>query len=286
MRNRRKRDRKVEKSRLCGFLMMLMLLLVCTAQVRAEGNGRVYDQAGLLTGTEREELEAQAKELEENTGYDFFVVTTDDAEGKEAVDYAEDFYMDHKSTINGVIYLIDMDNREIYIATSGDMRYRLNDDRIERMLDDAYDRVSEEEYAKGFEVMLQDTKQYLKEGIEDGTFTVDVETGEIVYYEKPKSITPVEALIALAAGVIAGGAVFGAIAGKYKLKWGRYAYSYRDNSSVVLQKQNDIFVNRVVTQRRIPKDPPHSSGGGGGGHSSSVHTGSGGNSFGGGGKKF
>lgn len=265
----------------------LLLPAVQTTPVFAEsaGGALVDDRADLLTASEEDQLQSSAKTLADSTGYDYFVVTTDDAGGKEARDYAEDYYMDHKTTLDGVIYLIDMDNREVYIATSGIMRYYLDDERWNQALDDAYNYVVDGEYAKAFSAMLSDTEQYLKAGIRDKTYTVDENTGKVTYYETPKeySLELYEILGSLLLGLLAAALIFGITVGKYKMKIGNYSYSYRDNSQLKLHRRTDTLVNKVVTHRRIPKEDSSS---GGGGHSSTVHTGSGGNSFGGGGRKF
>lgn len=268
-------------------------LLLSAAQMNpvfaeSAGCALVDDGADLLTASEEDQLQSHAKTLADSTGYDYFVVTTDDAEGKEARDYAEDYYMDHKTTLDGVIYLIDMDNREVYIATSGMMRYYLDDERWNQALDDAYDCVVDGEYAKAFAAMLSDTDQYLKAGIQEKTYTVDEDTGEVVYYETPKeySLELYEILSGLLLGLVVAILIFGITVGKYKMKIENYSYSYRDNSQLKLRRRTDTLVNKVVTHRRIPREDSSSSGGGGGGHSSTVHTGSGGNSFGGGGRKF
>ena len=178
-----------------------------------------------------------------------------------------------------------MDNREVYIATSGIMRYYLDDERWNQALDDAYNYVVDGEYAKAFSAMLSDTEQYLKAGIRDKTYTVDENTGKVTYYETPKeySLELYEILGSLLLGLLAAALIFGITVGKYKMKIGNYSYSYRDNSQLKLHRRTDTLVNKVVTHRRIPKEDSSS---GGGGHSSTVHTGSGGNSFGGGGRKF
>lgn len=174
------------------------------------------------------------------------------------------------------------------MATSGDMRFLLDDDRIDEILDDAYDCVSEERYGDGFAVMLEDTQRFAEEGILEGAYTRDVETGKIERYQKPKSISPMGFFVALAGGIGAAALFFGVTVGRYKLKLGKYSYSYRDHSEVKLSRKEDLFLNRIVTHRHIPKNPPSENHGGGGHMSSgsSVHMGSGGNSFGGGGRKF
>ena len=49
------------------------------------------------------------------------------------MEYAEDFYMDHYRIDNGFVCLIDMDNREIYVATSGDVIYYLEDNESDEL---------------------------------------------------------------------------------------------------------------------------------------------------------
>ena len=275
-----------------GFLLGLlavMIFLSCVPVCAQDLSSyvRVEDGADLLTSEEELQLRAKALELAENTGYDFFVLTVEDARGREAQEVAEDYYMDYETTLDGVVYLIDMDNREIYIATSGVMRYYLDDERWNEALDRAFEYVANKQYYQAFSAMLSDTGRYLEAGIQSGTYTVDEDTGEIVYYQEPPQLTLWEALFALTVALIVGGAFFGIVVGKYKMKIGGYTYSYQDNSRLKLRSRRDELIGHVVTHRHIPKpDPPSGHGFSGGGHSSTVHTGSGGNSFGGGGRKF
>lgn len=274
-----------KKAYLLAALVFAALLLLGGGSLWAQETGQVRfrDMAKLLTVGEEAKLMTRAREIVQRTGYDLMLVTTQDAGGKSARDYAEDYYMEYKTVLDGVIYLIDMDNREIYVATSGEMRYYLQDERLEALLDEGYDRVSREEYGECFGVMLDHTEQALREGIEEGTYTVDKDTGEVVRYRKKRGITKTDVLMGLAVAFVSAGTVFLAINGKYKMKFKTSSYSYRDNSSLELQNRQDVFVNRIVTHRHIPKNPPPTAGGG---PSSTVHTGSGGNSFGGGGRKF
>ncbi|MBP5793935.1 MAG: TPM domain-containing protein, partial [Spirochaetaceae bacterium] len=64
------------------------------------------------------------------------IVTTSDAQGKSAEAYADDFYDENDfgtgSGKDGVLFLIDMDNRKIHVSTSGSMIDYLEDWRIEK----------------------------------------------------------------------------------------------------------------------------------------------------------
>ena len=55
----------------------------------------VFDKADLLTDAEEEELNEKANDLAGTFHMNFVILTTDDAEGKEAQAYADDFYMDN-----------------------------------------------------------------------------------------------------------------------------------------------------------------------------------------------
>ena len=259
---------------------------------RAFAASSVNDRAGLLTVSEEEELLEKLLGMEQKTGYEFYVLSISDAGGKSARKCAEDYYMqvtrqaqDHE---DGAVYLIDMDNREIYVAVSGNLRYILDDERMNILLDDGYEHIAVREYKETFLAMIEDTERFIQKGIRNDTYLVDEDTGEISVYQAPRQITGTEAAIALLAGLLSFGIFAGVTAGRYRMKLGKKtSWSYKDHTEVHLTDKKDVLVNRVVTHHRIHRDPPPSSGGGGGGgHSSTVHTGSGGHSFGGGGRKF
>ena len=295
---------RIKKQLRFALMTRTALVLLLTAVLSASGFGLstviraeassgskeqviLDDGASLLYGSEVSTLQSKAEELASRTKWDVRLVSTDDANGKEAVEYAEDYYMAHYHSDDGFVCLIDMDNREIYIATSGEVIYYLTDERIEKILDDAYSYVSDEEYGDAYEVMLEDIESYYREGIDSGTYTYNTDTGEIVQYTPPRSINPVEAFLAAAAGLLSALGMGGIVSSSYKKKGKEVKYSVRENGNLNLSVRRDNLINRFVTTRHIPKSPPPSSGSsGGGGHQSSIHIGSGGHSFGGGGRKF
>lgn len=81
-----------------------------------------------------------------------------------------------------MVFLIDMDNREVTISTAGEAIYYLNDDRIDDILDNCYDYVVDGEYASCFSSMLSDAEYYYEVGVPSDAYTYDEETGEIHYY--------------------------------------------------------------------------------------------------------
>lgn len=236
---------------------VLMLGFGISVPVYAQEEDQLYDQAGLLTESEASEIEEMIEELEDKTDWDVMAITTDDAAGMDATYYAESWFDEYTSCDDGIICLIDMDNREIVLRTFGEAIQCLNDDRINSILDSAYEKVSDEEYAETFEAMLQ-------------------KTGKYAY----RQITVVEALIVLVVALAAGGITVGIIIGSYRLKFGGYKYPIEKNGSVNLKRKEDTFVNQFVTRRHIPKSD------GNGGGRTTTHTGAGGRTSGGGSRKF
>lgn len=269
-----------------AYLAILFLFIVnclfAGVSVYAMQDGNVYDDAQLLTESEIGALNEEIAILEELSGWNVYAVTTADAEGKSANAYADDFFDTHSpEQEDGVAVLIDMDNREIAISTSGEAIRYLTDERINYILDEAYSDISDARYKDCLGTMLDGVTKYYDAGIEDGQYNYDVETGEISVY---RSLTFFEIIIALALAVGAGALVYGIVVGKYRLKFDTYKYEFRNNSQVKLRIKEDRFINQTVTHRRIPKQT--NSGGGGGGAKSSVHTSSSGRSHGGGSRKF
>ena len=247
----------------------------------------VYDHADLLSVQEEEYLENLAAERGSQWNMNFLVVTINDAEGKSSKDFADDFYdakFPEESEEDGVLYLIDMDNREVYLSASGEAIRYLTDERIERISDEVYEYVSEADYYGAFAAFIEETERYLIKGIPSDQYHYDVNTGEIDKYEEPMKITFGEFLFALAAALISAGVTIGAVKAKYQLKFEDFHYDAYTASEVDLTVKSDHLVNTFVTHRRIPKNNGHS--GGDGGSRSSVHRASSGRSHGGGGRKF
>ncbi len=281
--------RQMRLTKTCLAMMVGLFAFFCGmtdpvwALQAGEAEG-IYDNAKLLTEEEALELAGELSELAAKSGWEIFVLTTEDAEGSSARDYSEAFLNGHLTGDDGIVYTIDMDNREVYLATTGDAIYYLTDDRIEDIIDEGYDYVVDGAYKAAFSGMITATGAAYDKGIPSDQYTYDEDTGKIVRYREPKSIKWYEALIAFA---LAGGAflaVFLGVLGKYRLKWDTYKYDFHANGRVDVTNKEDRLVNQLVTHRHIPRNT--STGSSSGGSRSSVHTGSGGRSYGGGGRKF
>lgn len=268
---------KKKRIRLLAVIFLALPLLTWVPFPVQAAVSQVVDQAQLLSEEEETTLSTRMEQLEETWKQAFVIVTTLDAQGKDAQNYADDYYDSHGYGENGVLFLIDLDNGQVWISTAGAMIRFLTDARIEKVLDAGYGALQAGEYARGLEQMLDATEAFLKEGIPAGGYQFDPATGNV---ERYRSVEMMEVLFAAAAGLAAGGILFFVVRARYRSKSGSIDYSFRNQGKLTLTREEDHFVNQVITRRKIPKSPP--SGGGG----SSVHRSSGGVRHGGGGRSL
>ena len=127
------------RKKLIPFISILILILSSSFLVMANVNP-VVDEAKLLSQDERNQLMESIEVFRKEYNMDLVIVTSNDLEGKKPRDYADDYYDyngyglgDNKS---GLLLLIDMDDRNIWISTSGDAIEYFTDDRIESIIAD------------------------------------------------------------------------------------------------------------------------------------------------------
>lgn len=95
------------------FLLVTVILMIPSFSVYAASG--VYDDAGLFYETETTSLNMELEDLSALTGWDVAVVTTDDAQGKSAVVYADDYYAQIGFGDNGsYIFLIWITGKYIF----------------------------------------------------------------------------------------------------------------------------------------------------------------------------
>lgn len=256
-------------------------LLLAFSSVTAFAGQWVYDNAGLFTDEEEAGLEELSAAFRTDTGMDFVILTADDAYSS-AMERADDFYDQNGFAADGMLYLIDMYNREAWISTAGQMIYLLTDSRIDAVFDETNGFLTDGAYYDAAEGVLRRCKEYVKAGAPSGgSYAYDPETGNIVgRYEEEKSFNLLFIPIALLLGGAGFAAPFFLVRHSYELKGSTYRYNFHSSGSLDVTERTDQYLSTTVVRVPHPKD----SGGGGGG--SAVHTSSGGSTHGGGGRGF
>lgn len=248
--------------------MLVCMIIMLSGTVYAAES--VYDNASLFYDTEINELKSQISELSEKTGWDVIVVTTADAQGKTSAAYADDYYDNIGGGKNGVLYLIDMDNGELYVSTSGEVVDYLSDKRTNSMLDEAINYAYDGDFAEAVLSEISMTGSFYNAGIPSDSQSTTI------------MITVI--LAALIIGGIASVIAVLAVKKSYDFKDVGNIYEYSSKSKVNLTSDSDRLVNSFVTTRIRPRPPRNGGGGGFGG--SSTHTSSSGRTHGGGGRSF
>lgn len=221
----------------------------------------IQDDAMLLYSAEKAQL---ATEMEEATAYgNLMFVTTDynpnygnDASYEFAADTLEDRYGVESSTI----FLIDMDERMIYIYSVGKNYKVISDSRADTITDNVYTYASDEEYYKCASVAIKQ-------------ITTLLSGGRIAQPMKYIS----NALLALILALFINYLVLRMVS--------KAKRPSRDELLEGIFAKCDVqnIRSAMVNQTRVYDPPSSSSSGGGGGHSGG---GGGGHSGGGGGHRF
>lgn len=287
-----------------GVLMSLWLCMGATALAQPAGaqtavraaaaaaqsaqEQRVFDEADLFTPAQEQALEEDVAALRAQMQMDVVIVTAADAQGKSARAYADDYYDDNGFGVgedhDGVLLLIDMDNREAYISTCGAMIDLLTDGRIDAILDGVVLRLQEQDYAGAAQAFLARTQSYFEAGAVSGQYQYDTQTGQ----RSDQSAFPMLLRIAICAAVAAaaGGITVWAVKSRYSMKTEAYTYPYRDRSTLSLSVQQDRFLHQTLTSRQIPRETSGAGSGGSSSRRSSTHRSASGRKHGGGGRKF
>ncbi len=291
------RKRRLAAAGMLASLVLTALLSFAESAEAWAAAGHIYDDAWLFTDREAEELEKAAAEVSDETGLDVVIVTTDDAQGKDSQEYADDFYdaggFGKGRDYSGILYLIDMDNRELTLSTSGEAIRIFTDSRIETMLDHVYAEVSDGDYAASAEVFLEDVGYYVQAGIVAGQYNYDTETGQISVYRR---ITLSEFLLAAGIALIVAGIASRNVVRQYNMEENaqqiaNHNMAYRADSKFTYDVSRDSLIDKFVTTAIIAaaassaSRSSHSSS-----HSSSsrssTHHSSSGRSHGGGSRRF
>lgn len=254
---------------------------------------KVYDFAELLTDSEEKALYTLIESYIEKYDMDMVIVTIDENNKKSQVEYADDFYDYNEfgigDTRDGILFLIDMDNRQMHISTTGEAIRMYNDSRIEDILDDTYYYISDEDYYNCAKAFITSSSSFAAKGIPSGNKNSYIgEDGDIVYTTPGKAEMIMNVMIGSSIYILIGAAIattlfFVIASAKHKVvKKAVFAKEYLVKDSFKLTKREDDFLGSHTTSRY---NPPSSSSSSSSSHSS-THSSSSGSHHGGGSRGF
>ena len=246
-----------------------------------DASEKVYDFAELLTLSEEEKLYHQVEQFMDSANLDLAIVTISENNKLNAREYADDFYDYNEfgtdSEHSGVLFLVDMDTREIYMSTTGKAISLYSDYRIDMTLDAISQEFSNQNYYQGITKFVTILKNYDTIGLpsnKDSNYEI-LKDGEVVRKFPYFLVFGVPLIITVI--------VIAIMVSKNKLvRKATSSREYLDKDSLKINTVSDrlIFTNTVAVPRSTGSSGSSSGGG------SSRHSGSSGRSHGGGGHRF
>lgn len=255
--------------RMLTFLAALLMLTMVSVGVLADTAhpARVVDDAGLMNEQQVQALTQKLDEISERQQVDVIVVTQNSLDGKEAMDYADDYFDYNGYGIgndrSGVLLLIGMENRDWWISTRGYGINAFSSSDIEITGENISPDLSTGNYAEAFDRFADIADQYITDAKNGG------------HPKEPfnwlKAI-----VIAVVVGLVVGLIVVSGMKKSLKsVHFQKAANYYTRENSVDISRQYDIFLYSHVNRIAKPKNDDHGS-----------HTSSSGASHGGGGGNF
>lgn len=239
---------------LCGVLSVLLSIApqsLTRAAVPAREGVYVYDEAELLTASERDSLEDYLEKQGEKAGCGIYVVTVSDT-GMGAGDrYLEDFYDYGYDTgqidVDAVLICVDMKNRYVNVQAYGKAEKKIPDATGEKIIDALFDDLRAGDYYSAFRIFADQAEHYM-------------------------NYVPIylRAWVQLIAAFVVGGIVVGVMAANSGGTMTVNAGTYLDERYSGIRARRDDYIRTSITKRRKPQQS--SSGGGGSHHSSGGHS--------------
>ena len=287
------------------ILSALFLFLFSVCSYADSFDVMIDDRASLFSEEEAENIDAAAYEFANLTEFSVAVVTTDYAMGKSAMEFADDYYdsliFSSGWSENGILFLIDMDNREIYVSCAGLCIDEYSDYELNEIVDGGYAYVSAGEYSDCIITMISEAEKLFAESndissyYENGEFipTYGGEYEEEYYYgdydysDNENGFSISHFLFYIIISLVIGGITVFAVKSSYK-NIGKGDEFNADDISLELTASNDNVISKNVITTKIPRNNNNNNHrtGGGGSRSVSVHRSSGGVRHSGAGRKF
>lgn len=266
---------------------------------------RVYDEAGLLSSHEIDELESISKEYGDKSGIEIIILTHDDSTSTYPEKYIEDFE-DQLPVGDRVYFLYDVYRGEIFMEGYGLAETYIHSKRIDKIFDNVEDYLRNRYYYDAFNTYITMSAAYMEDDTElnyDHNYNYDktpegfdpnndysyddYEYEKYYREEKLKGSILLDFWFQLAAALIIGAIVVSSLAYRSSGRMTAGANDYLDRSRGGLIGRRDQYIRSTVTKWRKPSQNT-SSGSRGGFNSGGFRggTSSGGRSHSSGGRKL
>lgn len=234
-----------------------------TAPAGQQAKQLIYDDAGLLSPAEYDELNRMANQYGAQRETDIIIVTSNNTANKDVMKMTEDFYDEHapgydKPHGNAVILTVDMKHREIYLAGFYKGETYLDDSRLNKIRTRMSPKLTSGSYKEAFQTYIQTAYRYMG-------FRPGVNPDNLLF------TTWFPLLISVGIGGIVVGMMAYRSGGRVTVN----RQTYEDSGSSEVLEAGDRYLHTTTTKQKIEKSKSGGSGGGGGGRTGGGHSHSG-----------
>lgn len=170
---------------------MVLPALAWAAPTYPEARGNVNDFAGVLTDTDKTNLDALVQSLLDQTGAVFAVAVIDSLEGESSEVYAvklfEKWGIGEKDKDNGLLLLIALEERETRMEVGYGLEGVITDRRAGESLDKMIPYLQEGEYGKGIYAALLNAAEYVAK---DAGVTLEIKPATKEYEQVVEDMGP------------------------------------------------------------------------------------------------
>ena len=240
-----------------------------------DANEKVYDFGNLLTDKEEEKLYKEIKNVIDSSSLDFAIVTISENVKDSARDYAHDFYDYNLFGKDGLLFLIDMDTREIYMSTKGSAVSLFPDSRMAPILENVYGKVASKDYYSACSTFVTSIGQFI--GIGEASVNEDIVINDDGTVSKNLHLLEIFIFSLIGTGII----IFIMISMNKMVNVATSSKEFLNKETMKIDDISETFLGSHVS-----KTPKSSSSSGGSRGGTSISRGSSGHNHGGMGRKF
>ena len=276
---------------LAALCAIFMCLLLCTGAF-ADRLFVIRDGAGLLTQGEQNELNELAWQVCDELNFQIVIVAVNSTGGRDIVEYADELYDTSGYLQDGVLFMLDMYNREWYVSTAGRGMDALSDYVIDCIMEEVLYPLSSGDYYDAFQTFILECKGCV-ESYDSGGYVPDSDD----YYEyeysyddgytyKKQGVSPAWIPGSLGIGLLSAFLATSKMKSEMSnVRSQQNANGYTKKGSLNLTEQQDVFLYHTVSRVPKPKDDDRDMHGGGN-FGGGIHMSGGGVSHGGHGGRF
>lgn len=237
--------------------------MVSAAGTQSANPKRFADNAGIIDDSAEAEISKLLDEISEKRKFDVAVLTVASTEGKDPMIYADDYYdstgLGYGKNRDGILLLISMDPRYIWVSTCGKGLKVIPDSEIDYFIDTFYDDIAAGDFASACR-----------------SFAVQADSEAASFNMRPVYLIPVALIIGFIASLVS----VSSMKSKHNtVRFKPEASTYGAVESLALINQSDNCLYTNVSRMPVQTQVRTSSGGG-------THVSSGGMTHGGGGRSF